>query len=112
MLQRLGQDPEVFNIGELAMVGQSLFGPGLFDDINSLIEPLAAGVDINAETVEFLSLVAGTDAQVEASTADDVDHRSFFRHQDGVVQGQHHYGGADSDVLGAAGDQTGERPDA
>ena len=80
--------------------------------IRDSIKPLSAGVDVNAETVEFLSLVAGPDAQVEAATADDVDHRSFFRHQDGVVQGQHHYGGADSDVLGAAGNQTGKRPDA
>ena len=112
LLQRLGQYPQVVYVGELAMVGQFLFGPGLLDHIDRLVEPLPTSVDVDAETVELLALVAGTDTQIEASTADYIDHRGFFRHQDGVVQGQHHHGGADSDVLGPASDQSGEGPDA
>ena len=57
-------------------------------------------------------MVTGADAQVEASTADDIKHRSFFRNQNGVVQRQHDYGGADADVFGSAGYHAGEGPDA
>ena len=73
---------------------------------------LAAGVDVDADAVEFLLLVAGTDAEVDTAVADDVQHGDFLGDEDGVVQGQDDYGGADADVLGASGDGAEERPDA
>ena len=112
LLQRLGQDPQVVHVGEFAVISQPFFGPGFADDIDCLIEPFAALVDVHADAVELLALVAGADPQIEPPTTDVVNHGCFFGHQDGIVQGQHDHGGADADALGPAGDHAGEGPDA
>ena len=93
------------------MVGQGFFGPGFADDIDSLVEPFPARIDVDPHAVEFLALVAGADAEVEAAAANDINHRGFFSNHDWIVQGQHNYGGADADILGPSGYETAEGPD-
>ena len=73
LLHGLGEHPEVINVGVLAVVGEPFFGPGFDDDIDGFLEPLAAGIDVDAYAVELLLLVAGADSEVDAAVADDVE---------------------------------------
>ena len=98
----LGSTQRSSDVGVLAVVGEPFLGPGLDDHVDGFLEPLAAGVDVDADAVEFLLLVAGADAEVEAAVADHIQHGDFLGDEDGVVQGQDDYGGADADVFGAS----------
>ena len=108
-LQRLGHHQQVVHVGELAVVGKPLFRPGFDDHVYRFREPLPALLHIHADTVEFLPLVTGADAEVEPSAADDVQHGRFFGHQYGIMQRQDDHRSADADARGAGGDRAQER---
>ena len=63
------------------MIGESLFSPGFYDDVDTLLEPFAAGVDVNPHAFELLALVTGADAEVDAAAANYVQHGDFLGHQ-------------------------------
>ena len=111
LLQRLGQHPHVFNIGELPLVGEGFLGPGLDHHVDGFVEPVAAGVNVNAHAVELLLLVTGADAEVEPAVAYDVEHGHFLGHQDGVMQRQDDNRRADADVPCTTGHRAQEGPD-
>jgi len=71
-LQRLGQDQQVVNVGEFAVVRQPFFGPGFYDYVDRLSKTLTALIDIDSDTVELLPLVTSADTEVETPTADDI----------------------------------------
>ena len=79
LLHRLGQHPEVIHIGELAVIGQFLFGPSPNHDVDGLGEPVPAGIYVDANPVKFLLLVPGSDAKIEPAAAHDVEHGHFLR---------------------------------
>ena len=72
LLQRLGKHPDIIDVGEPAVVGEGLFGPGLDHHIDGLVEPVTAGVYVDAHAVELLLLVPCADAEVEPAVAHDV----------------------------------------
>ena len=85
LLHRFGQHPHVVNAGEFAVIGESLFSPGFDDDVDSLLEPFAAGVDVHPHAFELLALVTGADAEVDAAAAYYVQHGHFLGHQHRVM---------------------------
>ena len=111
LLDGLGQNPDIVDVGEIAVVGKCLLGPCLDDDVDGLLEAVAAGVDIDANAFKLLALVAGADTKIEPTATDDVQHRDFFCHQNRIVQGQDNYGGADAYVGGSPGYGAQEGPD-
>ena len=111
LLRRLRQDPQVIDVGELAVIRDALFRPRLNHHVHGFLEPLPAGVDVHAQAVELLLLVAGADAEVDSAPAEHVQHGYFFGHQDGVVERQDDDRRADADVLRAAHHRAQEGPD-
>ena len=110
LLDRLGKHPQIVHVGELSVVGELLLGPGLDHHVHGLVEPFPALVDVHADAFKLLALIAGSDAQVKAPAADDVQHGDLFGYQYRVVQGQDNHGRADSDILGAPGHGAQEGP--
>ena len=80
--------------------------------VQVLAKPVAALLNVHAESLELAALVAAADAEVEPAVAEDVQHRCLLGGDYGVVERQHDDGCADSHALGAGGDVSGEGVDA
>ena len=85
------------------MEGQPFLRPGTDHDVNRLPEAIAGLINICSDAVELLTLVATADAKVEAAATDDVNRRSLFGGQDGVVERQNIDRRADPHPFGASG---------
>ena len=63
-LQGFREDPQLIDIGELAVVSQGFLGPSSGHDLHSFYETFPTFLHVNAEAFEFLALVAATDTEV------------------------------------------------
>jgi len=64
---------------------------------------------VDAEAVEFLDLVAESDAEIEASVGEDIDGGGVLGDADCVVEGEQEDPGSDPDSGCQAGDGGGDR---
>ena len=79
---------------------------------NCLPGPVPALLDVDAQALELLPLVAAAHARVESASAQDVYRGKLLGHLYRVAEGQHHDGEADSRVLRPSGDVPREREQA
>src|SRR5262249_32742370 len=99
LLERLGDDPEIIHVYELAMVREGFFSPGARNNVDRLTEARPAFVDRHPQPIEFLTLIATAHPKVQAPTAQDIEHRSLFCHHDGVMKGQNAHRSANTHAL-------------
>ena len=70
-------------------------------ELDAFLDPLAAVLHVDAESVELVADEAAADAEIEAALRELVERRGLFRHPDRIVERQHRGAGAEPDALGA-----------
>src|SRR5262245_25538771 len=89
LLCGLGEDARFRKLEVLALVGERLPLERLEDDVDGLVPALAPLVELEAEALELVLLVAAPEADVEAAAAHHVERRDLFRDHQWMVQGHH-----------------------
>src|SRR5919198_6099177 len=94
------------------MVGEGGLGPGLHDDLEGLLEVgsvafliLDGGAVPPAPELRLTWLIATADAELQAPTADHVEHRRLLRDADGVPPGEDIGHLAEADALRLCSDR-------
>src|SRR5204863_3455205 len=87
-----------WQVPELAVELEGLLGPRGRDDLDGLLEALAALVAWHSIHLEVGGRVSETDAELEAPAGDDVDHRVVLGDLHRVVQREDRNGGAEVDA--------------
>ena len=95
LLVRLGQHRSARHREELAVVGETLFGPHLGDDTDELVPALFGVVDLGPKATEFGEGCRAPGAELETSARDDVECGRSFGDTDRVVE----LGDADDDAM-------------
>ena len=86
---------------ELALELQRRAGPGLLDEFDAFLDPLAAFLHVDAEGVEFVADEAAPDAEIEPALRQLVQGGGLLGHPHRIVERQHRGAGAEPDALGA-----------
>ena len=84
-------------------------GPGLLDQLDAFLDPLAAVLHVDAENVELVADKTAADAEIEAALRQLIERRRLFGHPHRIVERQHGGAGAEPDALGAGGEIGQER---
>ena len=108
-LYGLREHPEVVHVDILTVERQRFLGPRLSDHLRGFAEPRPALVHIDAKPIKLLTLVATPHADLHPATAQHIQHGDLFGHQNRIVQREHHYGSANTHLLGTGDDRTGKR---
>jgi len=88
LLQRLGDYPQVVDVGIFSMEGEPLLCLCPGDNIQVLAEPLASLVHVDPDSLELLALVSASHAEVQSSAAENVQHGGFLGHENRIVEGK------------------------
>ena len=103
LLERLRDHPDLGDRVVAALVREALQRPRADQDGEGLLEALAA-LDLgDAIALELDRAVAAPHADVEASPAQDIDHRELFGEPDRIVEGEDRGGQADPHAPGPHG---------
>ena len=86
---------------EIALELHRRAGPGLLDQLDALLDPLAALLHVDAENVELVADEAAADAEIEPALRQLVERRRLLGHPHRIVERQHGRAGAEPDALGA-----------
>jgi len=87
----------------LALVAEEIPGEGAVEDVAELCGHLEIGLDVDAEPLEFVGLVAGADAEHQAPVRQRVGGGDLGREPCRVVERQDHDRGAEPDLLSNRG---------
>ena len=105
-LRRGGPDRELPELVHLALMGERLGGPGLWEDRQDLLHCPAPLVDSGAETVELDLAPAQTQAESESPSTEKTDGGCVFSEAKRMVEGGEDHTGADLDGGGCGSDGT------
>lgn len=84
-------------VGELLpAVAERIAAPGLDQNLQLLVEPPAAGSEIDSEVLELHLAVTRRDAEREAAVAEQIDHGGVLGHAQRIVEGKDHHPGGRS----------------
>ena len=87
---------------ELALEFQRRVGPGLLDELDALLDALAAVLHVDAEGIELVADETAPDAEIEPALRQLVQGRGLLRHPHRIVERQHRGAGAEPDALACA----------
>ena len=78
MLHRLGDDHDLWELEELAIVGKAVLSPGLSGDIHPFNEPVPGLGNINTVDIEFPLLITASNAHHNPTARDDINGRQIL----------------------------------
>ena len=108
LLQRLGDYPQVVDVGVFAMEGEPLLCPGPGDYVQVLAKPIASLVYVDPDSLELLALVSASHAEVQPSAAENIKHGGLFGHENRIVEGKNDHCCSDADTGRSRRDVAGE----
>ena len=105
LFDRLGAKPDrPVDVPEFSAVGEFLTAQPLLDDFKNFREARAAFVHVDAIGVVFHFRGAASDAEMQRSSREAVEHGDFLGEAQRVIPGQHQHGGAERQAGESGGD--------
>ena len=102
-LHRPGRDVGLQDLVVFTVIAEEILGEGAVEDVAEFLGHLQIVFDIDTEPLEFVGLVAGADAEHQASIRQRVGGRDFSREPCRVVERQDDDGGAEPNLFGDRG---------
>src|SRR5207244_11257353 len=85
-LDGLRQDRRPEDLEDLAVVGEGLALERLQDDVDGLVPSRAAALELEAEALELVVLVAAPEADVDPPAREEIERGDLLGHDERVVQ--------------------------
>ena len=108
VLDRLRQDGGLAKLIEFPVIAERLSLERLQQDIDAFLEPLAAFGEVMTQALELIWLISPAEPHIQPAAGKYIGRCNLLRHNQRVMQRQHHNSRANPDALRLGGDVVGQ----